>query len=349
MKRRRLLALFWTVIYFGVFHIEVKAQDAVFSQFFNSTLYLNPALAGLDDDVTVNMSHRSQWRTLNFPYVTNQFSLIIPYYKDKHLKPLGHMGGFGLSVYNDTAGENNNFKTTGVNGAFAYNLPLNQAYSSFISFGLQLGVINKRIDPDGLEWGEQYNPFIGFDANIASSELQSRENRTFLDINSGVFWYHTPVKAQNTLIDVVNLGLSVSHLNNPDEALIIDERSQLPLLYKLHGSMIFNLSEKASISANFLTALQDQEFQNNIGSYLSYKIGTVQSGTFKYITARAGAWHRIQDSFIFITEFETQLLKLGFSYDWNTSTLRYNDRGIGTYELFMALRFASKSVPKSRY
>ncbi len=68
-----------------------------------------------------------------------------------------------------------------------------------------------------------------------------------------------------------------------------------------------------------------------------------------YGIARLGGWYRINDSFILLTEFETALFKVAFSYDWNTSSLRYNDRGIGTYEVNLAYRFTSHAPAKSRY
>jgi len=326
-----------------------KGQDAVFSQFFNSTLYLNPALAGIEQDVTISFGHRSQWRNLLFPYTTSQFSAIVPYYKSKHTKPLGHVGGFGLSVYNDTAGENNNFKTTGGNLAFAYNLPLDHRYVNLITFGLQLGAINKRIDPDGLQWGEQYNPFLGFDATISSSDVTSLRGRTFIDINAGAFWWYNPIQTGNEMINSANSGLSISHLNNPNESLFDQDNQQLPLLYKYHGGLVLNVSHKATVSANYLIAYQDETVQNNIGSYLSYKLTTFNQGKMTYGIARLGGWYRINDSFILLTEFETALFKAAFSYDWNTSSLRYNDRGIGTYEINLSYKFTSHAPAKSRY
>ncbi len=329
--------------------LNSSGQDAVFSQFFNSTLYLNPALAGIEKDVTINFSHRSQWNNLQFPYTTSQFSAIIPYYKSKHTKPLGHIGALGISVYNDLAGENNNFKTTGANITGAYNLPLDKRYVNLITFGLQVGAINKRIDPDGLEWGEQYNPFVGFDASISPSEASALQGRTFLDFNAGAFYWWTPIQDGKRLLNSANSGLSVSHLNNPNESLLESENEPLPLLWKYHGGLVFNLSSKATASINYLIAHQDETTQNNIGSYLSYKLTTFSDGKAKYAIARLGGWYRVNDSFILLTEFETALFKVAFSYDWNTSSLRYNDRGIGTYEINLAYRFANHAPAKSRY
>ena len=138
-------------------------------------------------------------------------------------------------------------------------------------------------------------------------------------------------------------------MNNPNESLLDTESQPLPLLWKYHGGIVFNLSRKATASVNYLIAYQDETTQNNIGSYLSYKVTTFADGKAKYAIARIGGWYRVNDSFIFLTEFETALFKLAFSYDWNTSSLRYNDRGIGTYEINLTYRFATHAPAKSRY
>jgi len=324
-------------------------QDAVFSQFFNTTLYLNPALAGVEDDFTINMNHRSQWKTLAFPYTTSQVSLIMPYYSSKHIKPYGHIGGVGISAYNDLAGENNSFKTTGINASGAYNLPFDHNFVNQISFGLQMGMINKNIDSSTLQWGEQYDPYVGFDATIAPSEISQFQNRTFIDINAGLFWWYNPISEKSKIIKSINSGISVAHLNNPDESMLASSESRLPLLYKYHGGILFNLSKNATISANALIAIQNSTSQQNFGSYLSYITNTYADGHFKNTIVRIGAWARINDAFIMLMEMETSTFKVAFSYDMNTSTLRYNNRAIGTYEIHIGLKFSEHAQPKSRY
>lgn len=306
-------------------------------------------MAGIENDLTASINHRSQWQSLLFPYTTSQFSLIVPYYKSKHTKPYGHIGGFGFSVFNDVAGENNNFKTTGLNGTFAYNLPLDRRHINLVTFGLQVGMINKRIDATNLQWGEQYNPYVGFDASVAPSEVNNFQNKTFFDVNFGLFYWYYPIQDGNPLIRSINSGVSVTHLNHPNESLISGEVSRLPILYKYHGGVLFNISQKAMLSFNLLTAYQDQIFQNNLGVYLSYKLSAISNDTYKYILVRFGTWYRVQDSFILLNEFETKLFKVGFSYDWNTSSLRYNDRGIGTYEIHLSIRLTGRAPAKTRY
>lgn len=326
-----------------------KAQDAVFSQFFNTTLYLNPALAGIEDEFIVNMNHRTQWKSLQFPYTTSQVSLIMPYYTSKHSKPYGHKGGIGLSVYNDISGENKSFRTTGVNATAAYNLPFDHNFVNQITFGMQIGLINKTIDTSKLQWGEQYNPFIGFDTSIASSEAGNFQNRTFIDINSGLFWWFNPLDSETRVIRSINSGVSVAHLNNPNESVLSAKKSNLPLLYKYHGSILFNVARNTILSANVLIAYQNGTAQQNLGTYLSYKMNNISDSYFNETIIRFGGWARINDSFILLTEMETSAFKFAFSYDMNTSSLRYNNRSIGTYEIHIGLKFTEHAHPKSRY
>lgn len=326
----------------------LQAQDPVFSQFYNSPLYLNPALAGQEQYGLVNFAHRSQWRALQFPYTTYQASLIMPYFQDKHKKPDGHLGGVGVSVYGDQAGVGRNLQTYGGNITFAYNVPLSRGDLNKLTFALQGGFIQKRIDTDQLQWGEQYNPFIGFDNTVIPADLDRIQNRTFLDIGAGMFYRYFAPSASN-LVQSVYAGFVSAHLNRPDESVLEGETNRLPVLYKLHGGIIFGLNEKASISLNYLSQQQSDVNQTNFGAFLNYSMPFQTGGTLSGLVAKIGTWYRVQDSFIAMIGFATNHLELGFSYDWNTTSLRYNQRGAGSYEVTLGYRFYKPGPPKVMY
>lgn len=341
--------IYFLFVFISFFHtITIQAQDPVFSQFYNSGAYLNPALVGEEVNMQFNFAHRSQWGSLDFPYTTSQISLIIPYFYNKHSKPEGHTGGVGISFYGDEAGQGSNLRTYGGNTSFAYNLHLSNKSVNRITFGLQLGFIHKNIDVNMLEWGEQYNPFFGFDGTVIPAELNRIRNHTFLDITSGILWRYF-ANSDRKNIRSMYTGFSAGHLNHPDESLITGNVNRLPMLYKLHGGIVFALSEKASISANYLSLQQDQVNQTNIGSFLSYKLPFDTRGQMSDLISRVGAWYRIQDSFIASIEFVSNNLQFGFSYDWNTSSLRYNNRGAGSFEISMGYSFFTPAAPKVRY
>jgi len=328
---------------------KAMAQDPVFSQFYNAPLYLNPALIGDEDAMLFNLNYRSQWNSLHFPYTSAQTSFIYPFYSTIHKDPVDHIGGMGLSVFTDVAGTNQNFKTIGGNLSFAYNLNLSSVDINRITFGLQLGMINNRIDPDGLQWGQQYDPNIGHNPNEQPVEIGQFESSTVIDITPGVFWrfFNSNPLA---LINSAYSGLAVAHLNHPDVAVISDQEDKLPLLYKYHGGMVFAVTERANISANILSVFQDRENQTNFGAFFSYLLQQgVGEGFLNNAIVRIGGWHRFNDSFILSTEFVTNKLMLGFSYDWNATSLNRFESGIGAYELSMGLRFNRIAPPKVRY
>ncbi|NJN27115.1 MAG: PorP/SprF family type IX secretion system membrane protein [Cyclobacteriaceae bacterium] len=328
--------------------VQVHGQDPVFSQFYNSAVYLNPALIGEEENMYLNFAHRSQWGSLDFPYTTTQVSLIIPYFSDKHVIPEGHIGGVGLSFYGDEAGQGSSLKTYGGNASFAYNIHLSNKSVNRLTFGMQLGFIHKNIDRDKLQWGEQYNPFIGFDNTVVPTEFDQLQNRTFLDITAGAFWRYFANSDQKNIRSMY-AGFSAGHLNHPDESVLDGNLNRLPVLYKLHGGMIFALSQKASLSANFLSQLQDQVNQTNFGSFLSYQLPFDTRGQMSNLITRVGAWYRVQDAVIGSIEFLTNNLQFGFSYDWNVTSLRYNNRGTGSFEISMGYRFFKPAAPKVRY
>jgi type IX secretion system PorP/SprF family membrane protein len=323
-------------------------QDPVFSQFYNSPVYLNPALIGEEEHMMFNLAHRSQWKSLNHPYTTTQASLIIPYYQEKHLKPEGHIGAVGVSFFGDKAGVYSNFKSYGGNVSFAYNVPLSTKNVNRFTFALQPGFIRKKVDKENLTWGEQYNPFIGFDNTVIPQDLDKIDSRTFLDITAGVFWRYIS-SVEDRVIHSIYAGFVAAHLNHPDESVLSDQENRLPVLYKLHGGIIFRVNPQSYFSLNYLSQLQDLVNQTNLGVFYSRLLPFNTGGKLSNLVARIGAWHRVQDSFIGSIGFATDHLQFGFSYDWNVTSLRYNNRGTGSYEITMAYRFFEPAPPKVRY
>ena len=73
------------------------AQDHMYSQFFNSPLYLNPALTGqFEGDLRMNLIYRNQWTTVpgNLSYVSASIDYNVPRFG----------GGVGLLVTRSSEG-----------------------------------------------------------------------------------------------------------------------------------------------------------------------------------------------------------------------------------------------------
>jgi type IX secretion system PorP/SprF family membrane protein len=322
------------VILSGCINIGL-AQDATFSQYYASALYLNPAMAGTMPYLQFSSNNRTQWRSIVVPYVTNQISLIAPIYtKDVRRN---HIGGIGFSFYNDRAGEGN-LKANGFNLNAAYNLWLSANRMQVITFGLQAGFIQKTIDFTNLQWGSQYDPYVGFSAtNIPADQLKVKRNKTYGDVGAGIMYNFNVNRDYTNKGFSGYVGFSAYHLNQPNESLIEGLNSPLPILYKGHLGFEVHAAKRLNISPNVLFMMQNNIQQLNAGMYLTY-LYPEQTKALAPTYIILGGWYRLNDAYIVSAGFGNDKYTLGFSYDYNSSSLRTNTQGKGAYEISLSVR-----------
>lgn len=324
----------------------VHAQDMHFSQYNTVPLYVNPALAGHDLDLTFSGNYRSQWKSVDAAYTTIQLSMVQPlYWKGKRD---GHFGGLGLSVFDDRAGQFNNFRTLAVNVSAAYNLDLTQDKYHRLSYGMQAGFIQKSINFDDLRWGENYNEFMGYDPSVPIDEGQYKDSKIYPDVSLGALWYYNPLKNYLLRGFSAHSGLSAAHVNAPNQSPIDAVKKKLPILLKYHGGVEFSIYRNTVVSPNVLVMSQGVDKQYNVGLYLGYIFGNKykNAGNNKKRTAvQLGIWHRLDDSFIYSLNIRNDYFNLGFSYDMNRSDLYRNAGNTGAYEVSLAIK---KYDPKRR-
>jgi len=321
---------------------ESKGQDAVFSQYYSSYLYLNPAFAATEPTVTAGFNSRVQWKSVTTPYTTNQASLIIPIYKST--EKFQNIGGIGLSVYNNNAGKVG-LKTVGANLNAAYVIPINQ--NNQILTGVQVGFIQKTIDFSQGQWGSQYDPLIGFNSNLASGAYNFVSTVIYPDVGAGFLYYNKPRREITEKGKSFYCGFSAYHLNRPNESVIKSQASPLPILYKATFGGEFSINSTWNISPNILIAKQNGALQINVGTYVTYSLGGTSESMLptKLI---AGAWYRVNDSGIGSIGIGNRFYMIGFSYDMNSSTLRLNSdaKGAGAYEV--SLKITSPKIVKTQ-
>jgi type IX secretion system PorP/SprF family membrane protein len=321
--------------------VLAHAQDPVFSQFYNAPLNLNPAMASLEKSLTFSASIRKQWTGIGSEFSTTQASLIYPLYLDRHLKPFGHFGAVGVSFYKDKNGPNGSFVSQGASLTGSYMVQLDRFLKHNLSFSLKGNYHTKSLDINALQFGSQYNSFLGHDPSIQVAENELISNVSLMDFTFGALWFYNDDEKKRRLIKAANAGISIDHINESNESLIDGREAKLPRLYKLHGATVFTTGEFTTFSLNTVLVNQASFWQANFGGYLSYYSKVARTET---LISRIGTWYRYQDSFIILTEFETNRFKLGFSYDLNTGNIRTVDRLASTYEIHLTLRF-DKNLP----
>lgn len=123
----------------------VKAQlNPLASQYYQNQYLFNPAMAGLNKGLTINLDYSKQGFGVDGSQSTQAAS--IDYQMDRV--------GLGVNVYNQLAGI---FRSTKAMATYAYHLPLSADQK--LSFGLSAGVINRHINT-GDVFGDQSDPTL---------------------------------------------------------------------------------------------------------------------------------------------------------------------------------------------
>jgi type IX secretion system PorP/SprF family membrane protein len=311
-----------------------RAQDPVFSQFYASSLYLNPAMAGIEPNWAFSLNHRNQWKKITGnPYVTTQASFTVPFYrKDVNQR---HWGGTGVSVFNDNAGVGS-LRSTGANVSLAYNLPVSSLHT--VLFALQMGFINKSVSTD-FQWGGQFDPNSPGGVNNGAGIGQVSGlmgNTLFLDAGAGFLYYYNAGRDYEQKGISAYLGGSANHLNKPNQTLLEGQKEILPFLFKGHGGFEVNISSSLNFSPNFIYASQDLNSQLNVGAYFTVLLNKNESvlAPQNFIF---GGWYRIDDAVIGSLGFSNNFYTLGFSYDANSQNLGGISNGRSAYEISLKI------------
>jgi type IX secretion system PorP/SprF family membrane protein len=127
----------------------------------------------------------------------------------------------------------------------------------------------------------------------------------------------------------------------PNESFLNSMVSKLPVLYKAHGGIEATVSSHINISPNFLVAYQNNQLQVNVGTYATYMFSE-QKSVLAPTAFLLGGWYRLQDAYILSAGLGNSFYTIGFSYDVNSSNLRYNTNGRGAYEISLKIRKPQK-------
>ncbi len=319
MKKFRNL---WTIVV-CLASAGAHAQDLHFSQFFNSPLTTNPANTGFipDADFRLSAHYRNQWSSImTLPYKTMSISGDAQLFRDKLEN--GWLGA-GAVVLSDVAGSGS-LKSNKIYGSIAYHQMLGN--SSLLSAGFNLGWANKRIDPSGLKFPDQFDGKF-FDANLPTTGIPSDNNVSYFDMQVGMNYAYFP--QENVYI---NAGYSLHHVNKPKETFFQDESINgiIPMRHIAFVNAILKVHDKVIINPNAYFSMQAGATELVGGLQANYNLS--EMGEQQFI---AGLYYRHKDAVIPMFGFETNSLKFTFSYDATVSTLNNfnNYRGASEFTL----------------
>lgn len=173
--------------------IDVKAQlNPLSSQYFLNQYQVNPAYAGLNDGLNVNLNYRKQWS--NIPGSPSTQNITADYKMNKV--------GLGVNVYNEKAGS---LQRTKAMVSYAYHLPLNND-NQRLNFGASVGLLNERVE------------FSGVNGDITDPALSQFNNRgSLFDGDFGIAYTSNTLNIEGAIPNIRSF-IKQEEYNNVDRS-----------------------------------------------------------------------------------------------------------------------------------
>lgn len=302
----------------------VNAQDIHFSQFYATSVYLNPAFTGAGVCSRVSFNYRTQWIGVSEGY--SSYLASFDHYIKRHNLGLGMLAGRDISGSGDLT-------RTLIYPSVAYEARINRQLG--IRFGLQSGVGMSTINFSKLVFGDQ----IARGGSVSTLE-DPTQSSVYLDLGAGVLLYSAKYW----------FGVSFQHLNRPNESPPNSDESILPIKYSAHGGYKFflNEEEEKSISLAFNYRGQQKFDQLDIGTY--YTQGVLNFGLWYRGIPGLKSYqpgYSNNDALALIVGVKTEKMNIGYSYDITISRLNQSV-SYGSHEISLAYQFCSLKNQKGR-
>lgn len=304
------------------------AQDIHFSQFYNSPLTLNPTLTGLmEGRARVGVIYRNQWNSISTPFSTVSAGFDMPIRKGFSAND---MMGAGLVVYYDKAGSAG-LSTLNVSGSFAYHKSLSKKGQHLLSLGVQVGFIQKSVDPDKGVFADQVDNTLT--VTPVSAESQNIGNVIHEELNIGLS-YSGKLGKRSSLF----LGGSVFHVTQPKESFLGDDDTRLPMRYVGNLGVEIGLGKHLSLLPSAIYMMQSKSSELNLGMGIGYKLDNS-------FTTTVGVYYRLQDAVIPMLAMGYKGVTLSASYDINISDFNEATNSKGGFELSLSYMIPQKVTP----
>ena len=303
------------------------AQDIHFSQFEETPLLRNPALAGIfTGDVRVQAVFRNQWSSVTVPFQTSSLNA-------EYKLPVGNGDDFltvGGAVLYDKAGTIA-LTSTSVLPVLNYHKSLSAEKNMYLSGGFSAGIVQRRFDPSKMTTNNQYDGFnndaaYGTGENFATSNFHYFDGSAGLSFNSQIGGNVNNNFYLGIAYDHFNRSAKVSFYNSPD--------------VQIDPKWVYSAGLKTAVNDfAYMTFYADYSKQGTyseiIGGMLySYQLDELADDARHIISG--GMFLRWNDAFIPMVKVDVLPLTFALSYDINISTLKASSQSRGGFELSLA-------------
>lgn len=315
-----------TILFFLVLSGKMFSQDFSFSQFYETPLLRNPALAGVfNGDVRVIGIHRSQWAAITVPFQTSAASAEVKF-------PLPKWDDWitiGMQMSHDVAGDIK-LKRTQLLPVINYHKSLNPGNDNYISLAFMAGPVNSQFDPTQLKLNDQFLNG-SFNPNNPTQQIFQRTGFSYWDASVGITY-------NGGFGDNARYyyGAALFHFNKPKVGFYTNNTTTV-----LNNKWVFNAGLTAPTSDNNTIILFGDYYKQGGNSQFfgGLLYGTELSRNYQNdltTTFYAGGFYRWNDAFVPVVKLDIHRFNIGLSYDVNVSKLKSASQWRGGFELTMS-------------
>ncbi len=313
-----LKSIFFALLVF--IELNTNAQDQQYTQFYSAPTLLNPAFAGASAQSRLSSLYRNQWSLIPGGFKSYRFAY------DHYASSIN--SGFGIVVGSDKLGTGS-LKTSSMQLQYAYEVKVKRGL--FFRPALQLGFVSKTLDFGNLVFYDQM-----IRDGDPSYEAISYGPARYFDASAGALLYSA--KAW--------MGVSVYHMNKPNEAIYNATTEIIPTRLSVHGGLRKKIKSNyySKVGKDMVLAFnyqaQGKFDQLDIGVYT--ELNPVVLGIwYRGLPVKSNQYqHPNRDSFSALIGFQTGNYKVGYSYDITTSQLAVGNTG-GSHEISFTYLWAN--------
>ncbi len=312
----------WGIVFLLASH-TVKSQDIHFSQFFETPLLRNPALAGLfAGDLRIQAVYRTQWQSVTVPYQTTSLN-------GEYKLPIGKSEDFltvGGQILYDKAGSVA-MTSTHVLPAANYHKSLSADRNMYLSLGFMGGFVQRRLDRSKVTTNSQFDG-SGYNGSLSDGENFTNPSYSYFDGTAGMS-FNTQLGENKD--DNLYVGIAYHHFNKPSGISFYgNTKLEMTPKWVYSAGIRMNASENSYVTFQGDYVTQGPSTQIIGGVMYTYKLDDIDEP--KYLI-HGGAVLRWKDAFIPVAKLEMRPLAISVSYDANISQLSAATNGRGGFEM----------------
>ena len=300
-----------------IFAFSIQSQDLHLSQFFETPLLRNPALAGIfTGDVRVQAVYRDQWNSVTSGYRTGSLS-------GEYKVPVGNSDDYvtwGMQLFYDRAGSVS-YTQTKILPAINYHKSISSEKNTYLSLGFMGGWVQHSIDLSKMTTNSQYEG-MGIGENITDPTYSYLDGSVGMSLNS----------VMNSNPDNnFYIGAAYHHFNRPGNSFYRDKKIELNPKWVFSGGVKLAGNEYSYVSIEADHSRQGSFTETVFGAMYAYKIGAYPDEP-DYVLS-IGTFMRWNDALIPIVKLDYRPFSVSFSYDANISKLKPSSHGRGGFEI----------------